>query len=932
MVKYLFISLALLLSFPAVSQEKRTPGNGRPGKGILTIEVTDSLGKALPYVSLGMKVESGDMFTAGMTDGDGKAEFSLIPGRYTIVAAYMGYQPAYRTASVWTGEETRLSVTLRENRETIQEVTVTATESEGITSSSNIGRHAMEHLQPSSFSDILALLPGGRSTSPSLGVANTIHIREIGVESDDYSTSSLGTSFVIDGAPVRNDANMQQIPGSPAYDPVISRKYFVNKGVDMRSISTDEIEHIEIVRGIPSVEYGDLTSGLVRIERKRGGNDLNARFKADMSSKLFYVGKGIEHTASGLAINIGADFLDAKSDPRDKLENYKRLTGSVRIHKTWDSNPGHSISLGANLDYTGSFDNTKEDPELNNGNPDEFKSSYNRASASLDFDLLSKEDGFFRQLEANLSGDISIDRIRRNRYVSRDRTSSAPASMDAGEHDGVYIPGSYIAGMTVDGKPVSAYAKVVARFQAEPGHSTHRLNAGADWSFDKNYGRGQVLDITRPLFSGNAQRPWPYNAIPAQHDLGIFIEDNSTFRLGRSSLEIMAGLRAMTMLNIGREYNMHGRIWLDPRVNMKFSFPNIEIWDIPIRSSIGGGIGQHTKTPTMGQLYPSPVYFDLTQLNYYNNDHPELRRVNYMTYIVNPANFSLSPARNLKWEIRGDLSVGGNRLSITYFQENMKSGFRNSDRYDGFERKVYDITGVDGNSLQEPPQLEDLPFTRDTLMYGWSVTTNSSRTFKKGVELSFSSKRIEAIRTRLTVTGAWFWTEYSNSEPVYYYSGTIINGKRVMYTGIYLNDSNYLREIYNTNFTFDTDIPRLGLGFSVTLQCVWYNRQRNTPRSRIPDAYCGTDGVIHPYTEESAQDPYLKTLINNYNEDAFRWTSEPFYMTSNIKVTKKLFEDKITVAMFINQLINYMPDYDSYGVTVRRSATPYFGMELNFKL
>ena len=153
-----------------------------------------------------------------------------------------------------------------------------------------------------------------------------------------------------------------------------------------------------------------------------------------------------------------------------------------------------------------------------------------------------------------------------------------------------------------------------------------------------------------------------------------------------------------------------------------------------------------------------------------------------------------------------------------------------------------------------------------------------------------------------------------------------------MYTGIYLNDSNYLREIYNTNFTFDTDIPRLGLGFSVTLQCVWYNRQRNTPRSRIPDAYCGTDGVIHPYTEESAQDPYLKTLINNYNEDAFRWTSEPFYMTSNIKVTKKLFKDKITVAMFINQLINYMPDYDSYGVTVRRSATPYFGMELNFKL
>ena len=37
---------------------------------------------------------------------------------------------------------------------------------------------------------------------------------------------------------------------------------FVNSGVDMRSVSTDDIESVEVVRGIPSVEYGDLTSGM----------------------------------------------------------------------------------------------------------------------------------------------------------------------------------------------------------------------------------------------------------------------------------------------------------------------------------------------------------------------------------------------------------------------------------------------------------------------------------------------------------------------------------------------------------------------------------------------------------------------------------------------------------------------------------------------
>ena len=61
----------------------------------------------------------------------------------------------------------------------------------------------------------------------------------------------------------------------------------------MRSISTDDIESVEIVRGIPSAEYGNLTSGLVNIKRIRKSTPFTARFKADEYSKLFSVGKGI---------------------------------------------------------------------------------------------------------------------------------------------------------------------------------------------------------------------------------------------------------------------------------------------------------------------------------------------------------------------------------------------------------------------------------------------------------------------------------------------------------------------------------------------------------------------------------------------------------------------------------------------------------------
>ena len=187
----------------------------------------------------------------------------------------------------------------------LNEVVVTAQESQKLSTSSVIGRQAMDHLQPSSFGDMIELIPGGRAQDPHLTSPNTIVLREAGGGGNNYATSSLGTNFMIDGAPISTNANMQYLSGGT--DSEALKRDFTNQGVDMRSISTDDIERIEIVRGIPSVEYGDLTSGLVKIERKRGGNNVTARLKADMGSYLFYVGKGFEWQPRKLSLNINAD-------------------------------------------------------------------------------------------------------------------------------------------------------------------------------------------------------------------------------------------------------------------------------------------------------------------------------------------------------------------------------------------------------------------------------------------------------------------------------------------------------------------------------------------------------------------------------------------------------------------------------------------------
>mgnify|MGYP000538256100 FL=1 len=55
-------------------------------------------------------------------------------------------------------------------------------------------------------------------------------------------------------------------------------------------------------------------------------------------------------------------------------------------------------------------------------------------------------------------------------------------------------------------------------------------------------------------------------------------------------------------------------------------------------------------------------------------------------------------------------------------------------------------------------------------------------------------------------------------------------------------------------------------------------------------------------------------------------------MNVNFKATKKLLDDKLTIALFVNKLLDYNPDYVRNNYTIRRHVTPYFGLEMNVKI
>lgn len=529
-----------------------------------------------PLTGASISVNPGKHVSA--TDIDGHFSISLPKGTYTLKISYIGYTPLTRRITL-SGD---MSITLRPKRSGIAlgEVTVTASESTGITSSSRIGRDAMAHIQPTSFTDLLELLPGGMSKDPDMSSVNSIALRETGVKgatgadvtNPDYAVTSLGTLFMIDGTPVNGDANLQTVgTTSDATSPDYTRNT-TNRGVDMRTISTDNIESVEIVRGIPSAEYGNLTSGLVNIKRIRRSTPLHARFKADEYSKLFYVGKGFGIRGHEHVINADLGWLDSKSDPRNSLENYRRLTASARLSMRW-IRPATVTSFSFGGDFTGSFDNAKSDPDLSYRKVDEYRSEYRRTSVTSDFSMRFTHGSLLKGILINASGSYQNDRLTRRKQVAPQRASVAPTSMAEGVNDGSYLLGEYIADYLSDGRPVNIFIKSRANGSLPLGSISNDWKLGVEYTFSKNYGRGQVYDLTRPLSASWTSRPRAYRDIPALQVVSSFIEEQATVPVGGNSVEIQAGARTISLVGLDRRYTLNGKRIHRPARQHRMEFP-----------------------------------------------------------------------------------------------------------------------------------------------------------------------------------------------------------------------------------------------------------------------------------------------------------------------------------------------------------------------
>lgn len=851
---------------------------------------------------------------------------ALKGGAYELWVQYLGYKP--QKISFLLLKNSHLTLRLSPAVNALQEVVVTASESKDLTTSSTIDRRAMQHIQPSSFTDLLALLPGNTAHTPHLTSGNAITLREVGISSSDYSVTSQGTQFVIDGAVQNQDANMQYV--AQGFTPQDKYRNMVNEGVDMRSLSTDDIEKVEVIRGIPSVKYGDLTSGVIKITRRLHATPLEMRFKADEYSKLLHLNKGMAWgKANVIHLNLG--YLDARADPRNPYESYQRFMYSARYGKTWNFHKD-SLKWRISADFRHTIDAEKQDPEIEKQPVDYYKSTYAYYGLNHQLTWYKGGNSALKQVDLRASFSYSHDKIIRDKFVQLDRDRAVKCGTATGAHDAEILPMKYTAHLEVDGQPFTANIALSTLLKHTLVNTHHRWLLGADWKYSKNYGKGQVYNEKRPLNYTTSLRPRTYYSIPGKSLLSVYAEDRMSWQIGKSRFIASLGLRANSLLHLSRQYTMNGHWYIDPRVNVQWQLPSLSVASAPLHINLTAGWGKLTLLPSISQLYPHTGYYDFVELNYYHAN-PEYRRIHMMTYKHTSTPYDVHPSTNRKAELRLGLRYKHYQGSVTYFRERMNDGFRYMTTPTTFAYRKYDTSGIDASHLTSPPSLDGLPYENKNLVSGYSLLSNGSHVTKEGIEYQCSTRRFEAFNTRVTLNGAWLKSTYTNSRPVWdnSYTETVFNQAiRDLYIAHYNWRSGYIRERFNTNITIDTYLQKLGFIFSTTIECMWYNKNTSLAKDGTPFEYMDQSGTIHPYTEADKQDTYKRYLIQMQSITKDEVRREPFYAVVHLKASKT-FGEFLQLSLFVDRILDYTPDYEENGVTMRRSTNPYFGMEIRCK-
>ncbi|MDA3852921.1 MAG: TonB-dependent receptor plug domain-containing protein, partial [Bacteroidales bacterium] len=375
-------------------------GRGETIKGKLT-SINDK--KAIPYAVI--KIVETEQWTT--TDKNGLFVFNKVTAdKITLEVQCLGKQKYCKSFICKDYLDKAIDIRLLSESYAMKEVVVTAEKGQGMSTTSTIENAAIQHVQPTTLGDVMQLLPGGLIENPDLSGRQTISIREIGTDAN----SAAGTAIIVDGAPISNDGNFQTISttkittdGSSLNNSNLVDNNSIGSGLDLRQINTDNIESIEVIKGIPSVQYGNLTSGAVIVKTKSGYTPYEVKIKSDPRLKQFYIGKGVK-LDNGSTMNANVEYTNSYKDLRSKFEGFNRISGQLAYSNTFmrESSP---LSFNTKISFHHILDEEKTDPDAMT--PEEVMSNTEAGTRLNIYGKWALNNRFITNLNYNLSTSVT---------------------------------------------------------------------------------------------------------------------------------------------------------------------------------------------------------------------------------------------------------------------------------------------------------------------------------------------------------------------------------------------------------------------------------------------------------------------------------------------------------------------------------------------
>lgn len=901
-----------------------------------------------PVIGAAVNVEDTGIWA--ISDENGKFFLPDIrPGDYAVQFSCLGFVDK-RLSFVVKKDIPNLTIKLDQNTLALNSVVVTAErDKEGMNTSLKFGANALNHLQMSNVTDISALLPGGKTVNPDLTTDNAVSLRSGGLAAGN---AAFGTALEVDGVRVGNNASFGSMSGTGT-----------------RNISTENVQSIEVITGVPSAEYGDLNSGMVRINTRKGLTPWNITFAVNPRTYQASASKGIDLMKNRGVLNVSAEWTRATQKLSSPYTSYTRRGFSASYSNTFKNVLKFEVGATGNIGGM----NTKNDPDAYKGTWSKVRDNVLRANTSLTW-LLRKS--WITNLKLDASVNYNDNRSQDHAYGSSASMLPAVHSELAGYYLADRLPVIYFSDKVIDSKELDYAASLKYEWFKKSGKRLSKLKAGVQWKANGNVGEGEYYKD--PSVAANGYRPRPYSQYPFMHNVAAYIEEDYTFPIGKTSLQISAGLRLENLFVKDTDYKNVSS--LSPRFNAK--------WKISDNLSIRGGWGVSEKLPSFYILYPVQKYRDIQTFGFSHGDSS--------SYVYYTQPYKMLFNENLKWQKNYNAEFGieayflRTSVSLVGFFNKTKNPYTYQNIYTPFSYNIMSVPS--GYTVPDNPEIRVDSQTGQVYMRGsneefWTpmATKVTDKTFfesqmpgngddiyRTGAELIVDFPEIAPIRTKFRLDANYAYTHYIDNTLNWTYrtgwSHTSLSNRSYQYVGIYANGgesgtyNGKESHSLNANLTAITHIPEARIVITCRLEMSLLSRFRNLSRYQgkeyaynvnadgvesiggsiydsnnytaiRPVKYMDENGDVHDFTDKEASDPaFANLIIKSGNAYTFSQDGYGAYLSANLSVTKEI-GDHVSLSFFANNFTNSRMYVTSKATGVSAIFTPafYYGLTCRLK-